>query len=135
MPENIGSSLEMAFKHCPHCRNVWLGRAEFLSDPKLRVAGYQVNFKALEEGLFLFEHLAPECHTTLAIPAHEFRDLYDGPVFESRMNGSSACPGYCLHKAVLESCPAECECAYVREVLRRIQAWPKKTGATAEKSA
>lgn len=112
-----------SFKRCPCCGYVWPARDEFLADPQLAVVGYQVNFDELLLGLFLFSHLA--CGSTIALPAGVFRGLYNGPVYASRATGTPDCPGYCLRQAELEPCPAQCECAYVREVLQIVRNWPK----------
>ncbi len=111
------------FKQCKMCEETWRNYHDFLSDPYISLAGYQVNFEALEAGFFLFNH---SCHNTLAIPAEAFTHLYDGPIFKERATGSDKCPGYCLDKCQLQPCAAECECAYVREVLQIVKKWPKE---------
>jgi hypothetical protein len=123
----------MLFKRCPDCGNVWTARSEFIADPQLRLIGYQVNFRHLEEGFFLFEHTVRGCFTTLAVAAGHFRDLYDGPMFQAKMAGSPECPGFCLHKKTLKPCPNECECAYVRHILDIIHKWPKAKPASENK--
>jgi len=110
------------FKICSKCGYGWPTRASFLHDSKLRMVGYQVDFADLRAGLFLFNHI---CGTTLAIQAGDFQDLYDGPIFVERMDGSEDCGGFCLHENDLRPCPARCECAYVREIARIILDWPK----------
>ncbi|MCK5193793.1 MAG: hypothetical protein KAQ71_08290 [Desulfobulbaceae bacterium] len=112
-----------AFKQCKMCEKVWRNYHDFLSDTYISLIGYQVNFEALEAGFFLFNH---SCHNTLAIPAEAFTHLYDGPIFKERATGTDKCPGYCLDKCQLEPCAAECECAYVREVLQIVKKWPKE---------
>ena len=111
-----------SFKKCSKCGFVWPERASFLSDPCLRMIGYQANFNDLMTGLFLFTHI---CGTTFSVPAGDFRDLYDGPVFTGRLNGTKECAGHCLRKDDLRPCPAKCECEYVREILQSILNWPK----------
>lgn len=112
------------FKKCTLCGYRWQSRSDFLEDPSTVMIGYQVNFEHLNLGLLLFNHL--ECGTTLGIPAGNFKDLYNGPVYSERMTGTEACPEYCLHENQLRPCPNQCECAYVREILQTIQRWPKK---------
>jgi hypothetical protein len=107
------------FKKCPCCGQVWPDRESFLSDTALEVIGYQVNFRHLELGLFLFNH--SECRTTLSVRAGDFIDLYEGPIFESRETGSESCPGYCLHSEEMAPCPTACECAFVRDVLQDVR--------------
>ena len=113
------------FKQCPKCRFPWPARTDFLADPRLTLVGYQVNFKALETGLLMFNHI---CKTTLALPVRVFQDLYDGPVFAQRATGGTDCPGHCLHQSKLDPCPAHCECAFVRHSLQVIRGWPKTNG-------
>jgi len=110
-------------KQCTCCGQLWRTRDAFLGDSQLEVVGYQVDFSDLLLGFFLFNHLA--CESTIAVPAGLFRDLYDGPVFSQRATGTEDCPGYCLRKSELASCPAKCECAYVREILQIVRRWPK----------
>jgi hypothetical protein len=108
-----------AFKICPHCGKIWSNRAEFLEDPGLEVIGYQADFKAIECGLFLFNH--HDCKTTLAVPVERFKDLNNAPFFREQKTGSEDCPGYCLSQDELEPCPAECACVWVRNVLQIIR--------------
>jgi hypothetical protein len=110
------------FRRCT-CGHEWATRQDFLDDPEVAIVGYQVDFEALQLGLLLFNH---RCRTTLAMEAAQFRDLYDGPVFAKKMTQEPDCPGYCAHRDNLERCPAECECAYVSEIVQIIRAWPKR---------
>ena len=112
-----------SFKVCTLCGETWKSREAFLADPRVRVIGYQVHFQDLQTGMFLFNHDA--CCTTLAIDASLFTDLYRGPTFMARKTETEDCPGYCLHKGELRPCPAECECAYVRDVLDTVARWEK----------
>lgn len=110
------------FKKCPNCDFEWDSRESFLEDDGITIVGYQAHFESLTLGLLLFNH---SCKTTLAVQAGEFRDLYDGPVFTNSATGSEACPGYCLKQHELRRCGAQCECAYVREIIELIKNWPK----------
>jgi hypothetical protein len=103
------------FKRCPMCAYLWKDRDAFLSDPMVRTVGYMATLEQVELGLFLFNHGV--CGTTMAIRALEFTDMYTGPIFEERLIGTEECPGYCLLKDEIRSCPAKCACAYVRAVL------------------
>lgn len=106
------------FKTCS-CGAEWADREAFLSDPDIQLVGYQADFEELQLGLILFNHRS--CRTTLALRVSVFRDLYDGPVFETRATGGPDCPGYCLHTGNLNPCPALCECAFVRAILQRLR--------------
>ena len=110
------------FKKCPVCKRVWETRTDFLDDPDIIIIGYQVHFKELSEGLFLFNH---SCNATMTLRAGAFRALYDGPIFKTRLTGTDDCAGHCLVEDELRPCPAECDCAYVREIMQLIKAWPK----------
>lgn len=113
------------FKKCPCCGYVWTTREELLSDPSVKMIGYQVNFEHLELGLFLFKHIYSDCGTAMAIEAGDFKDLYNGPIYAKPLRDTDKCPDYCLNKEDLRPCPAECECAYVREVIQIIKHWTK----------
>lgn len=116
----------MSYKNCNVCGHAWDSRAAFLGDPLIELIGYQVSFEDLKAGYFLFNHTVRGCGTTLAVPAGDFFDLYEGPIFEERLTGTQNCPGFCLNKGNMERCPERCECAYVREVLQVVLAWPKE---------
>lgn len=119
----------MSFKVCSNCCKVWNDRDAFLGDPSVVVVGYQVDFEALRSGLLLFNHADPSCMTTMAIPAKEFFDLYEGPIFERRTKPHPDCPRRCLDARDLNPCPLACECGFVREILQTVKVWPKtKTG-------
>jgi hypothetical protein len=112
----------MPFKICSNCGHEWEGRDQFLSDPGVKIIGYQAHFEQLEIGFLYFNH---SCKTTMTFSASEFTDLYAGMIFQDRLTESEQCPGYCLYRGSLEACPAECECAYVREVIQIIKNWEK----------
>ena len=115
----------MSYRQCTTCGRVWETRWDWLVDPKVVLVGYQASFRKFAAGFFLFNHTVEGCNTTMAVEAGDFFDLYEGPVFEGRMVGSKECPGYCLNKDELSPCPVQCECAFVREVLQVVMAWPK----------
>lgn len=106
------------FKQCKNCKEYWDSRDEFLGDSDINLIGYQVHFEELTSGIFLFNH---SCGSTLGIPVKYFSDLTNGPVFTNNKNGTEECPGYCLYTHNLKSCPVQCECAYVREIMQIIQ--------------
>lgn len=111
------------FKKCTFCGHRWQTREDFLADATTDMIGYQVNFDNLHLGYFLFNHLT--CGTTLGLAAGLFSDLYKGPIYKQRQTGTEKCPEYCLHEKQLEPCPAECECAFVREIIQTVRQWPK----------
>ena len=120
--EEVKNPQTTSFKTCSKCGFVWPERVSFLSDPQLRMVGYQVDFDELMVGLFLFSH---SCGTTFSVQAGDFQDLYNGPIFLERLNGTEKCQSYCLHQNDLHSCPAKCECAYVLEITQVVSKWPK----------
>jgi hypothetical protein len=105
------------------CAHPWATRDDLLADPEVTLVGYQAFWEDLEMGLLMFNHT---CGTTLAVEVARFTDLYDGPTFSVRATGTKACPGLCLHRENLNRCPAQCECAYIRELLPKIRNWPKR---------
>ncbi len=109
---------EKPFKTCGVCQDAWATRNDFLTDAKITLTGYQANFVAVEKGLFLFNHT---CGATLSLKVHELADLYPGPIYEEPKTGSRDCPGYCLHANEFRPCPAQCECAYVRDILQLLR--------------
>lgn len=117
------AAVDTVFKRCPTCGTVWQSQDDLLSDPRVRLAGYQVHFDELGLGLFYFDHA---CGTTLVTTVGDFRHLYDGPAYTTRKTGTEECPEYCLNKRELRPCPAECDCAQVRETLQLIHHWPKR---------
>jgi hypothetical protein len=118
------SSLELkSFKKCPGCHLIWESRDQFLVDPDITLIGYQVNYNALQLGLFLFNHKI--CKTTLALYARDFKSLSPGPIYKQQKINSEECPDYCLHESILEPFPVKCECAYVRDIMHKIRNWKK----------
>jgi hypothetical protein len=111
------------FKSCPSCNESWKSREDFLADSKLELVGYQVHFKTLEQGLFLFNHIA--CKSTISIQSGRFANLYNGPIYSKNMLGTDSCPEHCLFKSNLDACPAQCECTYVRDIMQVIKTWNK----------
>jgi hypothetical protein len=110
------------FKKCAKCGYIWSSPDLYLSDPELRIVGYQANFDSLELGTFMFNH---SCGTTMSILAKEFVDLYTGYIHKNRATGSRKCPKYCFCQDELKPCTVKCECAYIRKVGFIIQHWPK----------
>ena len=111
------------FKTCPKCNKKWETRDSFLADPEIIIIGYQVNFRSLELGLFLFNH--NDCKTTMSLEAKDFTDLYQGTIFKERKTGTDSCPEFCLNINNLQACPAQCECSYVRQVIQTVKSWQK----------
>jgi hypothetical protein len=122
IPSNINNPRLALFKKCNLCNIEWDSRDSFISDPNIELIGYQANFKKLTAGYFYFNH---SCKSTLAIPASEFMDLYDGPIFTERATNTEECFGYCLDKDNLQPCPVECECACIRKIIQIIKYWDK----------
>ena len=113
----------MIFEQCPSCKALWPTRVGFLADPGVRLIGYRVSFANLLAGVFLFHH---RCEAMVTIHAGEFANLYDGPIFETPRTGGDKCLGYCLRVEELRPCPAQCECAFVREIVHLVRNWPKR---------
>jgi len=110
-----------AFKTCSVCGAVWATRRDFLADPEVVLCGYQPDFEDLDRGLFLFTHDRPGCGTTFAIPVAAFADLVPRPILSARLNDPDNPPAPCCRGNGLGPCPMQCECAFVRDVLRIIR--------------
>jgi len=106
------------FCACSNCGCVWETRDDFLNDEEIEIIGYQVIFKKMSTGVFLFNH---SCKGTFGLKVEQFEDLYDGPIFAEKITGSDACHNFCLHEDNLEPCPEQCECAFVREIIQVIK--------------
>lgn len=106
------------FKLCPKCGNEWKSQDALLDDAEVELIGYQAHFEELTAGLLMFNH---SCGTTFSVQVEEFSNLKTGPIFTERATGTESCPGHCNHKNNLEPCPAQCECAYVRDMLQVIK--------------
>lgn len=119
----------MVFKRCSGCEHVWASREAFLNDPEVTLVGYQVVMDELEAGFFLFNHRHQGCGSTVSIKAGHCFDLYKGPVFSTRKFGEKDCGGFCLRAEDLSPCPAECECAFVREIIQIVLARMKQPAA------
>ena len=101
------------------CNHIWHNRKQFLSDKKIVITGYMANPTDLELGIFTFNHLV--CQGTLSIRAGYFLDLYEQEIYNKSQYGSPVCLGKCQAPDNLDSCPVECECAYVRQVIQIIK--------------
>lgn len=109
------------FQKCNVCGRIWESRDEFLCDPLVVLKGYQVHFKELTAGFFLFNHEQEDCCTTFSIEVKKFSDMYSGPIFETKLHGTNACAQFCLHPQNLTPCPKQCECSFVRNILDIVQ--------------
>jgi len=113
-------------KTCPTCKTIWNTLDEFLSDPELKLAGYQVHPDDLEGGIFFFTHHHEGCFTTLAIPITALLSLNDRPLLAKRDEQLCIGSEFCVHQGDLSPRrPVKCECAWVRDILQTIRTWPK----------
>ena len=113
------------FKICMNCSADWKTLDDFLSDPELKLAGYQVAFEDLEGGLFYFNHCREKCGTTLALPVKEFTSLSPLPILTRRGTVPDSCIGLCVRRSELMPCPVACECVWVREIMQVVLNWKK----------
>ncbi|MEW5774722.1 MAG: hypothetical protein AB1916_14490 [Thermodesulfobacteriota bacterium] len=109
------------FASCPMCSREWKDLDAFLSDPDLRIDGYEADFERLEWSLFYFTHLRPGCGSTFTVEAEHFFCLYDGAKYTERRVFKDDCPQLCLDTTQLDRCDAFCECAFNREVIQVIK--------------
>ncbi|MEE4243650.1 MAG: hypothetical protein V2I36_19475 [Desulfopila sp.] len=109
------------FKKCPMCATVWHDRKSFIDDNSLVLNGYQAHFDRLELGLFYFTHKVEGCFSTMTVKAGHFYDLNPAIPHTGRKTLTEECPTHCLHKEDLELCSAQCECAFVRDLIGILQ--------------
>ena len=114
--------MALHFSQCKPCGTQWPTRDHFLNDPGLEIIEYQVNFDDLTAGTFVFSH---ECGSNICLTVRHFNGLYEGTIFNVRANDAEGCPDYCLYRNNLKPCEVKCECAYVRNIIGIIKAWPK----------
>ena len=108
------------FVRCKQCGRDWPDRAAFLADPQVRLSGCQVETDRPEASVFLFDHRAPGCGTTIAIKLPAFDDLYAGPRHKVRWGASAKCARKCHDPKNFEICANPCAAAHVRQILRRV---------------
>ncbi len=121
--ENLEMGKVKVFKTCSFCGKKWKTREEFLSDKKVKLVGYQINYIDIEKGLFLFNH---SCNTTIAIEVEEFMDLYKGVKYTENKLNTDECPGYCLDEKELQDCGNTCYYNQVRKLMLVILDYNKK---------
>ena len=111
----------MPFRRCSQCDHRWTSREAFLADPAVSLSGCQVDTDHPKSSALLFDHKLKSCGTTIAIPVRLLTDLYSGPVHKVNWAPSAKCPRKCFDPKNLESCPAECASAFVREILQVVR--------------
>jgi hypothetical protein len=109
------------YKICSMCGKTWYRPADLVSDQLLRLNGYQAAVPDSEKGLLLFTHETDGCNSTLAVPARDFRFMYDGPVYSECNFGQPTCESHCLEHSDLEACAAQCCMAWVRDLIQYIR--------------
>ena len=109
---------EPSFKQCSMCHDTWESICSFIEDRSLELNGYQADFEDPAEGLIMVTHRKDGCHSTLALRAGIFADLYRGPTYTVHNTGKPTCTGKCLNEMDFTSCPAECNMKWVREVMQ-----------------
>ena len=114
------------FLQCSSCQKIWDTREDFLSDPFVKIKGYQVHFKKLTAGFFLFNHEKEDCRTTISVGVEKFYDMYQGPLFEEKQTKDIECVGNCLRPNEMNSCPNRCECVFVRAMMKTLASYSKK---------
>lgn len=119
-----------AFKICPNCQASWPTMDEFLSDPELKMNGYQIHFDDLAGGIFFFTHHHEGCFTTLSIPVTDFLPLNDIPFLATRDKELCHNSDFCARQGSILPHPAACECAWVREILKTVREWDKAENPT-----
>jgi hypothetical protein len=105
------------FKQCSLCGTVWPEFRDFVTDPTVRVVGYQPNSIDPELSLILVSHNTPDCHTTLGVRLSVLRGLWDGPQWAERGMGLDGWISPGSGEPRPEEWRVEGEMAWVRQVL------------------
>ncbi|MGK5088486.1 hypothetical protein WDW86_13080 [Bdellovibrionota bacterium FG-2] len=108
------------FKVCPNCKKNWGSRDVLIEDPAIELIGYQMAKDSVEKGLFLFNHNAENCCTTLSCKVAGFTDLYEGKLFTEDLFGTATCEKHCLNRNDLSECNQPCSNHFVRTILQVI---------------
>jgi hypothetical protein len=112
------------FKKCPKCGNVWESAASLMSDPAIRLLGYQPGADGHRAGFFLFHHVS--CATSLAVGLEAFAYLTSSPMLVPSRCARGMVTDFCVAELEHEPWPLHCVCQYVWTIMERIQAWPKE---------
>ncbi|MEW6535363.1 MAG: hypothetical protein AB1454_07045 [Candidatus Auribacterota bacterium] len=115
------------FKQCPYCKHCWSDRDEFLSDPTVKITGYQVHYHNILEGLYTFLHTADDCKASLSLPVWLFVDMHDGTLHDFLLAGTSKCEGKCKRVEDIRMCSQKCSCSYARNIIQKILKYNVKT--------
>jgi hypothetical protein len=115
-------TMDTNLKTCIRCETNWQTTQELLSDPKVMLLSYKVNFQMLDFGYLLFNHI---CGSTFALFVQNFTHLYNGPRYKERKTGTPECKRLCHSQTDFTPCSAHCECAYIRHILHEIHTYPK----------
>ena len=111
------------FKKCNMCMKSWDELNTFLADKDLHFCGYQASPDDPAKGLFLFNHIIPDCQTTLAIKVGLFQDGLNQKIHFKRFQPhGEGCPGFCANEDNLQSCPnTACNGRVIRELIQKIK--------------
>jgi hypothetical protein len=109
-----------AFQTCGACRYSWSTWDAFVTDPEVRLRGFQAVIHMPDINLLVFEH---GCGSSISILTRRLRYLLprrsDGPTI--RLLKTEQCRGHCLVLGDMEMCDAPCSNAPDRELIRIVQ--------------
>jgi len=110
------------FKICPTCGHEWMTQSDLLNDRTLYILGFQAAFTEEDEGLILFNHILENegCNTTFSLKVSDFKNLYNGPLYDELKYKSKECSGFCSEIENLSRCSAKCRNAIARDIINRI---------------
>ncbi len=109
------------FLDCSCCGATWKKMEDALRDPALELIGYQINKLRPNKGLFLFNHIAGDCGSTLALEVGMFKQLSPQPDSRKSLWNTENCPGHCGRIEDLARCERPCSNAWVRELAVKIR--------------
>ena len=110
------------FKKCNLCQSEWASFQDFTNDKNLRFIGYQAHFNKPDEGLFLFNHMNPDCMTTMSLKINVFFEPLN---FYGKMGAfephGPGCTGNCADESNLDACKNKlCNGRSLRELIQKL---------------
>ncbi|MEW6051551.1 MAG: hypothetical protein AB1644_10875 [Candidatus Zixiibacteriota bacterium] len=109
----------MQEKHIKRCGNcgVWLTASDFVNNPDLVPIGMMFIEDDTTTAYYMFQHETPNCRSSLAVPANEFREFIVEPVPDQVLTLSECCKEHCVKLNDLSNCKQPCYFAPFRRFL------------------
>jgi hypothetical protein len=96
------------FKECGSCHRIWEYWQDFISDPEVRLLGFQGSTRLPETNLLVFHH---RCGTSISVLANKLRHILPKDEQELQLPilfGDENCSKYCREIENLKTCNRNC---------------------------